>query len=109
MSVHLIAPTRKTQNALVQKRFRSGFSLRAPASAPFGGRLVNDGCGSQAQALEANVDTLRTRRNIVNHSATMDCAECLRKSRLLLLVTRPLCVSLAFVRDEFFSFTILAA
>jgi len=68
MSVHLIAPTRETQNVLVQERF----SLRAPASAPFGGRLVNDDCGSQAQALEANVDTLRTRRNIVNHSATMD-------------------------------------
>lgn len=53
---------------LAQKRS----SLRAPASAPFGGRLVNDDCGSQVQALEANVDTLRTRRNIVNHSATMD-------------------------------------
>jgi hypothetical protein len=32
------------------------------ASAPFGGRLVNDDGGYKAQALEANVDTLRTRR-----------------------------------------------
>lgn len=105
MSVHLIAPTRKRPRT---RSFRSGF-LCERSGAPFGGRLVNDDCGYQAQALEANVDTLETVAHIVNHSATMDCAECLRKSRVLLLVTSPFCVSLALVCDDFFSLAILAA
>jgi hypothetical protein len=72
------------------------------ANAPFGGRLVNDeGVAARPKLLRQTLTPCEPVANIVNHSATMDCNECLRKYRLLLLVASLFYVSLALLRQKF--------